>query len=172
MRHSDSRTTLQTSSHIIGDGHRRAVVSLAQSVLGNMSTLLANQAKMIANLLGQRCKWQIAGSRRRPESRHLWRERRRRSVDQCRVRTQRVIYHPPFFDHGKPIKTLSNDQQLPVRWREVKKSLSNFPSPKTLRSSVNPKKGIKSTARSAIREKVPLRVPPPTAVMLSPKDCP
>src|SRR5580692_11193876 len=48
MRHSDSRTTLQTSSHIIGDGHRRAVFSLAQSVLGNMSTLLANQAKMIA----------------------------------------------------------------------------------------------------------------------------
>jgi|HubBroStandDraft_6_1064221.scaffolds.fasta_scaffold230264_2 hypothetical protein len=48
MRYSDSRTTLQTSSHIIGDGHRRAVVSLAQSVLGNRSTLLANQAKMIA----------------------------------------------------------------------------------------------------------------------------
>jgi len=119
------------------------------------------------------CKWRLAGRRSRPESRHLWRERRRRrSVDQCRVRTPRVIYHPPFFDHGKPRKRLSNDQQLPVRWREVKKSLSNFPSPKTLRSSVNPKKGIKSTARSAIRERVPLRVPPPIAVMLSPKDRP
>ena len=35
MRHSDSRTTLQTYSHIIGDGHRRAVDSLVQNVLGD-----------------------------------------------------------------------------------------------------------------------------------------
>lgn len=69
--------------------------------------------------------------------------------------------------NGKPLKRLSNYQELPARCREVKKSLSNLPSPKNLRSSVNPKKGIRSTARSAIRERVPLRVPPPIPVMLS-----
>jgi len=34
MRHSDSRITLQTYAHVIGDAQRKAVDSLAQSVLG------------------------------------------------------------------------------------------------------------------------------------------
>lgn len=35
MRHSDSRITLQTYAHVIGDAQRKAVDSLAQSVLGS-----------------------------------------------------------------------------------------------------------------------------------------
>jgi integrase len=35
MRHADSRITLQTYAHVIGDAQRRAVESLAQSVLGD-----------------------------------------------------------------------------------------------------------------------------------------
>src|SRR5271156_4619929 len=34
-----------------------------------------------------------------PHRTTLGRERRRRPVAQRRVRTQRVIYHPPFLDH-------------------------------------------------------------------------
>jgi hypothetical protein len=50
----------------------------------------------------------------------------------------------------------TNYVELAAGWREAKKSFSNLPSPRTLRSSVNPKKGIRSTARSAISERIPL----------------
>lgn len=54
----------------------------------------------------------------------------------------------------------------------MKKSSFNLFSPKTLPNSVNPKNGIRRTARRAIMESIPLRVPPPIALMLSLKDCP
>src|SRR5580704_11319776 len=70
------------------------------------------------------------------------------------------------------MEKMSNYEEQAPRFREAKKSFSNLPSPKTRRSSVNPKKGIRSTARSAIRERIPLRVPPPIAAMLSLNDFP
>src|ERR1700680_4388679 len=47
------------------------------------------------------CEWRIAGSRRRPESRHSRRERRRRRrlIAQRRVWPPRVVLHAPVLDH-------------------------------------------------------------------------
>jgi hypothetical protein len=51
--------------------------------------------------MGRGGKGWFAGSRRRPESRPLRRERHRcrRPVAQRRVRTLRVVHHPPLLDH-------------------------------------------------------------------------
>jgi hypothetical protein len=53
------------------------------------------------NLVGQWCKWRLAGSRRRPERRHLRRERRwcRWPIAKRRVRPPGVVLYPPLLDH-------------------------------------------------------------------------
>jgi hypothetical protein len=53
-----------------------------------------------------------------------------------------------------------------------KKSCSNLPSPKTRRSSVNPKNGIRTAEEIAVTVMIPVRVPPPIAVKPSAKECP
>jgi hypothetical protein len=61
------------------------------------------------------CEWRIAGSRRRPESRHSRRERswRRRHIAQRRVRSPRVVLHAPLLDHH--LRFLQRIENLPIQ---------------------------------------------------------
>src|SRR5271156_1271487 len=69
--------------------------------------------------MGKGCKWWRAGSRRRPESRHLRRarRRRRRPIAQCRVRPPCVVLHSPLLDHDlcllQRVKDLSIQAFIP-----------------------------------------------------------
>ena len=53
-----------------------------------------------------------------------------------------------------------------------KKSRDNLPSPRTLRSSPNPKNGISNTNKSRVRVRIPFKVPPPRSAILAEKDLP